>query len=98
MDSGPRSKRTRTKIAEYIGVKHRVGISSGTDALVLSLRALAIKLKGEEYFDGSDGIITTPFTFTATGDAILRSGATPVFVDISPTTYNLDEEKVRELV
>ena len=95
---GPEVKELEQKIAEYIGVRHCVGVSSGTDALVLSLRALAIKLKGEEYFDRSDVIITTPFTFTATGDAILRSGATPVFVDISPITYNLDEKKVKELV
>lgn len=95
---GPEVKELEQKIAEYIGVKHCVGVSSGTDALVLSLRSIAIKLKGEEYFDRSDEIITTSFTFTATGDAILRSGATPVFVDISPTTYNLDEKKVRELV
>lgn len=95
---GPEVKELEQKIAEYIGVKHCVGVSSGTDALVLSLRSIAIKLKGEEYFDRSDEIITTSFTFTATGDAILRSGATPVFVDIFPTTYNLDEKKVRELV
>ncbi|GAX61884.1 pyridoxal phosphate-dependent enzyme [Candidatus Scalindua japonica] len=94
---GPQVKELEQKVAAYIGVKHCIGVSSGTDALVLSLRALAIKLKGEEYFDRSDRIITTPFTFTATGDAILRSGATPVFVDISPTTYNLDEKKVRKL-
>jgi len=92
---GPEVKELEQKIAEDIGVKHCVGVSSGTDALVLSLRALAIKLKGEEYFDRSDGIITTPFTFTATGDAILRSGATPVFVDIDPTTYNIDTNKIK---
>jgi UDP-2-acetamido-2-deoxy-ribo-hexuluronate aminotransferase len=87
---GPEVKELEDKVAEYIGVKHCVGVSSGTDALVLSLRALAIKLKGEEYFDRGDKIITTPFTFTATGDAILRAGATPVFIDIDPITYNID--------
>ncbi|MEW6586997.1 MAG: DegT/DnrJ/EryC1/StrS family aminotransferase, partial [Nitrospirota bacterium] len=79
----------------YIGVKHCIGVSSGTDALVLSLRALAIQRKGEEYFDRYDEIITTPFTFTATGDAILRAGATPVFVDIDPFTFNIDPEQIR---
>ncbi|MCL0033449.1 DegT/DnrJ/EryC1/StrS family aminotransferase [Thermodesulfovibrionales bacterium] len=93
---GPQVKELEDKIAEYLGVKHCIGISSGTDALVLSLRALAIKIKGEEYWDRDDLIITTPFTFTTTGDAILRAGATPVFVDIDPQTYNIDPIKIRE--
>lgn len=93
---GPEVKMLEDKVAEYIGVRHCIACSSGTDALVLSLRALAIKLKGKEYFDRTDEIITTPFTFTATGDAILRSGATPVFVDIDPDTYNIDPIKIRE--
>ena len=84
------------KVAKYLAVKHCIGASSGTEALVLSLRALAIKLKDQEYFDKTDEIITTPFTFTATGDAILRAGATPVFVDIDPLTYNIDPVKIRE--
>ena len=92
---GPPVKELEEKIAKYVSVKHCIGISSGTDALVLSLRALAIKLKGQEYFERTDEILTTPFTFTATGDAILRAGATPVFVDIDPATYNIDIEKVR---
>ncbi len=87
---GPEVGELEKKMASYIGVKHCIGVSSGTDALVLSLRALAIKLKGTEYFDRTDEIITTPFTFTATGDAILRAGATPVFVDIDPVTYNIE--------
>jgi dTDP-4-amino-4,6-dideoxygalactose transaminase len=87
---GPEVKELEEKIAEYTGVQYCIGTSSGTEALVLSLRAMAIKLKNQEYFDTTDEIITTPFTFTATGDAILRSGATPVFVDIDPATYNMD--------
>jgi len=93
---GPEVKELEDKIAQYLGVKHCIGVSSGTDALVLSLRTLAIKLKGKEYFDRKDEIITTPFTFTATGDAILRAGATPVFVDIDPATYNIDPVKIKE--
>lgn len=93
---GPEVKELEDRIAEYLGVKHCIGVSSGTEALVLSLRALAIKIKGKEYFDKSDEIITTPFTFTATGDAILRAGAKPVFVDIDPETYNIDSIKIRE--
>jgi dTDP-4-amino-4,6-dideoxygalactose transaminase len=93
---GPEVEEIEDKIAQYIGVKHCIGCSSGTEALVLSLRALAIKIKEQEYFDKNDKIITTPFTFTATGDAILHSGATPVFVDIDLDTYNIDPKKIRE--
>lgn len=92
---GPEVVDLESKIAAYLGVKHCLGTSSGTDALVLSLRASAIKLKGQEYFDKTDEFITTPFTFTATGDAILRSGATPVFVDIDPASFNLDPSKIK---
>lgn len=93
---GPEVKELEEKVAGYLGVKHCIGSSSGTEALVLSLRASAIKLKGQEFFDKTDEIITTPFTFTATGDAILRAGATPVFVDIDALTYNIDTAKIRD--
>ena len=59
---GPEVGELERKIAEYIGVKHCIGISSGTDALVLALRALAIKTKGKEYFDRNDEIITDKIT------------------------------------
>lgn len=95
---GPEVEELEKIIAEYIGVKHCIGASSGTEALVLALRALAIKLKGQEYFDKTDEIITTPLTFTATGDAILRAGATPVFVDIDPAAYNIDPSKIEEYI
>lgn len=93
---GPEVKELEDSVAKYLDVQHCIGASSGTEALVLSLRALAIKLKGKEYFDKTDEIITTPFTFTATGDAILRSGATPVFVDIDPKTFNIDPQQIKE--
>ncbi|WP_236861503.1 DegT/DnrJ/EryC1/StrS family aminotransferase [Candidatus Magnetominusculus xianensis] len=93
---GPEVGQLEDTISSYLGVKHCIGVSSGTEALVLSLRALSIKTKGKEYFDRSDGIITTPLTFTATADAILRAGATPVFIDIDPDTYNIDPVKIRE--
>lgn len=93
---GPEVKELEDRVADYIGVKTCIGTSSGTEALVLALRALALKTKGQEYFDRSDLIITTPFTFTATGDAILRAGATPVFVDIDPVTYNIDPARIRD--
>ena len=66
---GPEVSELQSKVSEYVGVKHSIGVSSGTDALALSLRALAIKLKGQEYFTEDDEIITVPFTFTATGIA-----------------------------
>jgi dTDP-4-amino-4,6-dideoxygalactose transaminase len=93
---GPEVKELEESIAAYLGVKHCIGSSSGTEALVLSLRASAIKLKNKEFFDETDKVITTSFTFTATGDAILRSGATPVFVDIDPDTFNIDTGQIRE--
>ncbi len=93
---GPEVKELEEKIADYAGIKHCIGVASGTDALLLSLRALALKTKGEEYFSRSDFIITTPFTFTATGDAILRAGATPLFVDIDPETFNISPVKIKE--
>jgi dTDP-4-amino-4,6-dideoxygalactose transaminase len=95
---GPEVKQLEDKMADYLGAKHCIGICSGTDSLVLSLRAQAIKLKKQEYFDKTDEVVTTSFTFTATGDAILRSGATPVFVDIDPGTYNIDTNKIREYI
>ena len=95
---GPEVKELEDRIASYLGVKHCIGICSGTDSLVLSLRAQAIKRKNREHFDKSDEIVTTSFTFTATGDAILRAGATPVFVDIDPGTYNIDTERIKEYV
>jgi len=95
---GEEVKLLEEKVAQYIGTKYAVGVSSGTDALVLTLRALVIKLKGKEYFDEEDLIITTPFTFTATGEAILRAGATPLFVDIDIDTYNIDPAQIEEAV
>ncbi len=93
---GPEVAEFEKKFSEYLSVKHCIGVSSGTDALVIALRALAIKIKGKEYFTREDKIITTPFTFTATGDAILRAGATPVFVDIDPQTFNIDPNQIEE--
>lgn len=92
---GPETAEFEAAAAAYLGARYAVAVSSGTDALVMALRALAITVKGKEYFDPSDEFLTTAFTFTATGDAILRAGGTPVFVDIDPATFNIDIDQVR---
>lgn len=89
---GEEVKRFEEEIANYCGVKHAIGVASGTDAILLSLRAAGI---GEEE---GDIVITTPFTFFATAGAIVNSGAIPVFVDIDAETYNIDVEKIEQLL
>jgi len=95
---GPEVAALEERLARILKVNHAIGVSSGTDALVLSLRVLAIQTKGKEFFDPGDEIITTPFTFIATGDAIVRAGATPVFVDIDPHTFNLDMDQAEKSI
>lgn len=79
---GPDVKALEQEIATFCGCAYAVGVNSGTDALHLALRALPIGT--------GDEVITTPFTFVATTEAIGIVGATPVFVDIDPQTFNLD--------
>jgi len=86
------------RVAKYLGVRFAIGVASGTDALLLSLRALAMDLKRKTSFDSNDEVITTPFTFVATAEAILRSGARPVFVDIDPDTFNINPEEIKKAI
>ena len=87
---GPRVAEFEEAFASYIGTEHAVATSSGTTALHLSLLAMGIG-KGDE-------VITTPFSFAATGNCALYVGARPVFVDIDPATYNLDPHQIEKAI
>jgi dTDP-4-amino-4,6-dideoxygalactose transaminase len=87
---GPNVQAFEEEAAKYLGTAHAVGVASGTDALHLALLAAGIK-EGDE-------VITTPFTFIATAEAILYIGARPVFVDIDPKTFNIDPNAVEAAI
>lgn len=87
---GPRVEEFERAVADYCGVKYAVGVANGTDALVLSLDAIGV--------GSGDEVITSPFTFYASAESISRLGATPVFVDIDPHTYNLDAGQIESRI
>jgi UDP-2-acetamido-2-deoxy-ribo-hexuluronate aminotransferase len=85
---GPEVGELEAQLAEFAGTKHAIGCSSGTDALLIALMAYGV--------GPGDAIYTTPFTFIATAEVIALLGATPVFVDIDPQTFNIDPKKLHD--
>lgn len=87
---GPAVKELESKLADYVGVRHCIGTASGTDSLILALLALGI--------GPGDEVITVPFTWVSSVEAIRVIGATPVFVDIDPSTFCMDVGQVRKAI
>jgi dTDP-4-amino-4,6-dideoxygalactose transaminase len=88
--AGPSVQKFEEAFAKYCGVKHAIGVTSGTTAVYLALKAIGI---GSE-----DEVITTAYTFFATAEAINLTGARPVFVDIVKKSYNIDPDRIKEFV
>ena len=87
---GPQVRGLEERVARYVNARHAIGCASGSDALLLSLMAIDLKV-GEE-------VVTTPYTFFATAGAIARLGGRTVFVDIDPCTYNIDPNLIEEKI
>ncbi len=87
---GPEVQELEAALCEFTGAKHCVSCSSGTDALLMALMACDV--------GPGDAVFTTPFTFISTAEVVTLLGATPVFVDIDPETFNIDAEKLRNKI
>jgi UDP-2-acetamido-2-deoxy-ribo-hexuluronate aminotransferase len=87
---GPEVAELEQRLAKFVGVKHCIGVCDGTTAMMIAMMALDVK--------PGDEIITTPFTFIATGEMIALVGAKPVFVDIDPETYNIDPALIERAI
>ncbi len=88
--SGQNVAALEEEVAAYCGVKYGVGVANGTDALLLALMAFGV--------EAGDEVITTPYTFFSTAEAISWLGATPIFIDIDPKTYHIDVHKIEEKI
>lgn len=87
---GPEVKRLEERLADYVGVKHCISCASGTDALVMALMAKGV--------GPGDAVFTVPFTFMASAEAIATVGATPIFVDIEPGSFNMDVDALERAI
>lgn len=87
---GPEVSLFEQEAADYLGVRHAIGVNSGTDALAIGMRAMGIA--------PDDEVITTPFSFFATAESISTIGAKPVFADIEADTFNIDPRKIEALI
>jgi len=88
--NGDNVKKLENTLAEYSNTKYGIGVANGSDAIYIALKSLGIRQ--------GDAVISPPFTFFATAGSIVRTGATPIFIDIDPQTFNLDPAKLQEFI